>query len=282
MTRTIWITTVGMSPMAVVNTIWAVQRARSLVINTVILLHQPTLAILKNLATVKQMLSKVLSRPGSANNIGFKDAILPEENVQTYLRVMQEQIHQCTNLTPSESPGRDPTPPEIYMDMTPGRKFMSLIVGLYGLAHSDRIRAVFYNHLTNDVYINCPLPLIPTVAISIYDISQYPEMIRLFETPADATDPSTSRVSDMSMSILGIFQTTHAHELSKGDIQHQLQTRWPQLAIDRSLLYEALGTLITQKDIEVKQVKRGAEPINMYRLTPQGSAHILFFNLIEK
>jgi predicted transcriptional regulator len=164
----IWITTVGWSPFAVINPIWAYCKENDECPNKIILIFTPFKKIKFNLDICQRYISEILKAyNGKKLN---KDSIIIEEiendNIEIYADRLNKIIERERNLKIDK----------IILDMTPGRKYMSAINVYYGYNLKDTPIQVFYLHLEESKYQDVPYPLTPIIKNELMDILESTEI----------------------------------------------------------------------------------------------------------
>ncbi|MFN3690157.1 MAG: hypothetical protein ACK4UU_04445 [Fimbriimonadales bacterium] len=153
-----WVTVVGWSPTAVVNTIW-IACEQDIVPDRVVLLASPNnQSIQQSIETVKRCLRVLLpafgvKRPSIEQHdideddlIGFKMRLA---------QVLQSERKYAENLV---------------LDVTAGRKYMSAFGLSQGRRTDLKLEKVYYNHLLEQCYVDVPHPLIPRHEQRLYDL----------------------------------------------------------------------------------------------------------------
>ena len=155
-----WVTVVGWSPMAVVNTIWWACE-RGVVPQRVVLLASPQVAeVQRSLKTVARYLQAILPRFGVAAPEIVQEPINEDDFLgfqQTLAHVLEEERQRAQHLV---------------IDTTPGRKYMSAFAIAEGRRNELKLEKVFYNHMLDIRYSDVPHPLIPRHEQQIYDLIQ--------------------------------------------------------------------------------------------------------------
>ena len=163
-----WITTVGWSPFAVINPIWAYCKENDECPNKIILIYTPFERIKHNLKICQRYISEILK---AYNGIKLnEDSIVIEEiendNIEIYADKLNKIIEREKNLKPDK----------IILDMTPGRKYMSAINVYYGYNLKDTPIQVFYLQLEESKYQDIPYPLTPIIKNELIDILESTEI----------------------------------------------------------------------------------------------------------
>ncbi|GIV09142.1 MAG: hypothetical protein KatS3mg019_1233 [Fimbriimonadales bacterium] len=153
-----WITVVGWSPMAVVNTIWAACE-QGVVPQRVVLLASPDEpAVQRSVQIVKQHLRALLPL-FDVPNPAIMQRPIDEDDLLGFRRTLAQVLE-------AERKHAE----KLVLDTTAGRKYMSA----FGLAQGRRtdlkLEKVYYNHLLSQRYIDSPYPLIPRHEQRLYDL----------------------------------------------------------------------------------------------------------------
>ncbi|MEX2684744.1 MAG: hypothetical protein Q6373_024440 [Candidatus Sigynarchaeota archaeon] len=164
--RLIWFTTIGWSPMAAANTIWAhVNGYKEFPGEIKVFCETGNPKIRANLDVLRGVLRAIQAatvQPQGSHvaPVAITPVELGSEDIATYADAVEAAIDLA-----SREPGA-----RIVIDITPGRKFMSLVGGMLGFNYPDKIARVMYNHLYTDAYLNTPLPLIPRPEWQVIDV----------------------------------------------------------------------------------------------------------------
>ena len=157
-----WITTVGWSPFAVINPVWAYCKEFKECPSKFILIYTKNERIKNNLTLVKSYLKEIAW--GYSNEKFLDKNIIihqiDDEDIQNYANTLKKLI----------STEMDANPKKIILDMTPGRKYMSAINVYYGLQRTKIPIQVFYLHLEESRYQDVPYPLTPIIKNELVDI----------------------------------------------------------------------------------------------------------------
>lgn len=153
----VWITTVGSSPFAVINAMWAACELDNFVPDKVYLVANEKVE--KEVAIVHEWIMKILKAYGAAPVIERIHA--DEVDFINFSKILS------TRITDEKKNGN-----EVAVDMTPGRKFMSAFSMFNGLA-KDGADRVYYLHL-GDVtkYKNYSFMEIPANEHKLYDMKK--------------------------------------------------------------------------------------------------------------
>ncbi|MDW7725983.1 MAG: CRISPR-associated ring nuclease [Candidatus Methanoperedens sp.] len=127
----VWITTVGSSPFAVINTLWAACELDDFVPEKMYFLCNDKMASQINL--IKEWITRITHEYGK--NVSFVEKRSKEEDFISYSKLVKSLI------TDEREQGN-----VIAIDITPGRKIMSAFSMFYGLL-PDGADRVYYLHL---------------------------------------------------------------------------------------------------------------------------------------
>jgi len=163
-----WITTIGWSPFAVINPIWAYCKENEEYPDKVVLIYTPLTRIRNNLRICIRYISEILKSYNK--NILAKDSIIKEEieneSIELYADRLKRIIEREQKLKPDK----------IILDMTPGRKYMSAINVYYGNNQSEIPIQVLYLHLEESRYQNLAYPLAPIIQHDLINILESTEI----------------------------------------------------------------------------------------------------------
>ncbi len=138
----VWITTVGSSPFAVINTLWAACELDGYVPEKVYLVANGKVE--QEARIVNEWITRIIKAYGAAPIIERIHA--DEVDFMNFSRILS------TCITEEKKSGN-----EVAVDMTPGRKFMSAFSMFNGLAKNGADR-VYYLHVTIQIpsFQSCP------------------------------------------------------------------------------------------------------------------------------
>ena len=163
-----WITTVGWSPFAVINPIWAYCKENDECPNKIILIYTPYDKIKNSVLVCKRYIIEILKSYNGKNL--SKESIIQEEiendNIEIYADKLNKVIEREKKFKPEK----------IILDMTPGRKYMSAINVYYGYSLSETPIQVYYLHLEESKYQDVPYPLSPIIKNELIDILESTEI----------------------------------------------------------------------------------------------------------
>ena len=151
-----WITVVGQSPYAAINSLWAALRGGVFIPERVILLWDGSAALEKHLHSIKRWVGLLAKHFGV--KIEIVDKSFGHESLKNFAQVVEQVMEE-------ERHNR------IALDMTPGRKFMSALMFHALTTHRDQVAHLFYLYLTEQRYENTPFMLIPSPAHELIDIA---------------------------------------------------------------------------------------------------------------
>ncbi|MCK4814282.1 hypothetical protein KA005_00815 [bacterium] len=149
-----WITIIGSSPFALINTLWAACKIDGYVPDRVLFIVNEQLGQAP-IDTAKRWVYEILKE------YGVKEPIFEEISVnETDFIDLKETFKG--NISAFKTDGA------VAVDMTPGRKYMSAITMHTGL--EERADHVYYLHLSDNKYQNKPFPLIPMYKQRLVDM----------------------------------------------------------------------------------------------------------------
>lgn len=155
-----WVTVVGWSPMAVVNTLWAACE-QGIVPQRVVLLASPNNpSVDRSVQTVERYLNVLLPQFGVDNPLIRRHAIDEDDLLgfkKTLAQVLEKERKHAQKLV---------------LDVTAGRKYMSAFGLSQGRRTDLKLEKVYYNHLLEQRYIDIPHPLIPRHEQQLHDLKQ--------------------------------------------------------------------------------------------------------------
>lgn len=186
----IWITTVGWSPFAVINPIWAYCKENEKTPDKFYLLHTENMRVLKNLETCKKYLNEIL-REYSNNNFKEENLINYQIENETY------ELYSITMKKIIERALKDENA-KLIIDMTPGRKYMSAINMFYGLKSIDNSVQVLYLYLEEARYQKVPYPLTPIIKNELIDIIESAEVFSKDFNIEKAEDPDNNMIKNIT------------------------------------------------------------------------------------
>ncbi|MHA1327661.1 MAG: hypothetical protein ACTSRH_10125 [Promethearchaeota archaeon] len=156
----IWITTVGWSYFAVINTLWAAcfMEKDAFIPEKVILLNngKQNEEIRQNVGIVENWIKKIL-RQYEVEDVIIEKVDIKENDIKGFHNILRSLIEKHSNDT-------------IAIDMTPGRKYMSSIAMGLALASKSVVNKLYYLHLEKQEYQDRPLMRIPLAFQSLINI----------------------------------------------------------------------------------------------------------------
>jgi len=157
-TKRAWVTVVGWSPMAVVNTLW--QACEQGIVPTHIYLlgslEQPQ--VKRSLEEVMRYLRAILPEFGVPNPV-IETRPIDEDDLigfrNTLSQTLEHAKRECT---------------QVALDITAGRKYMSAFGLSQGRRTDLKLERLYYNHLYERRYEHVPHPLIPRHQQRLYNL----------------------------------------------------------------------------------------------------------------
>ncbi len=186
-----WISTVGWSPFAVINPLWAYSKEFEDLPERVHLIYTTERRIEKNLEKCKIFIKEIITTYSGRefNESNIFQYPLKNENVESYADTLKIIIKKEGELNPTK----------VVLDMTPGRKYMSAINVYFGLFEPKIPIQVIYLHLEEFKYQDNPLPLTPIIKNELIDIIDSTSVFSretVFNTPQDIDDDTTIKISE--------------------------------------------------------------------------------------
>lgn len=157
-TKRAWVTVVGWSPMAVVNTLWQACEQGLAPTHIYLLgsLEQPQ--VQRSLQEVERYLRAILPEFGVPNPV-IETRPIDEDDLlgfrQTLNRTLLDARQQCQ---------------QVVLDITAGRKYMSAFGLALGRRADLNLERLYYNHLYERRYEHVPHPLIPRWQQRLYNL----------------------------------------------------------------------------------------------------------------
>lgn len=154
----VWISMIGFSPFAVINTLWAAcsQDNENYVPNKVFFLVNKNLKS-ENITRVHVWVTELLKAYGIADPV-LENVEIEEDDFEGIEKTISSLIEQSLKEG------------NVAIDITPGRKFMSAIAMYSGI--KKNARHVYYLHLKEQKYENEPFPLIPMPFQKLIDLKE--------------------------------------------------------------------------------------------------------------
>jgi len=155
----IWLTTVGISPFAVINAIWTACKTGEYVPERIYLIVNKVVEEKGHVDTVKSWIDRILREYGVEPEIITKYA--EETDFGEFAKILGGIVKK------EKLEGN-----EVALDMTPGRKFMSALAMYLGTGSDVKYKAdrVYYLHLADNSYQNQPYITIPLTKQKLYEM----------------------------------------------------------------------------------------------------------------
>lgn len=141
----VWVTVVGRSRFAVINTVWSACIWDSFVPQCVHLVKNTLVE--DNVKAVREWVKKILSVYGVPSP-SFEEHDSDEDDMNSFADILRNVVQNVV------SEGN-----EVAVDITPGRKFMSAFAMILG--QKFRVPKLYYLHLYDPSYVDKPFVLIP-------------------------------------------------------------------------------------------------------------------------
>lgn len=150
-----WITTVGPSPFALINTFWAAADRDGWFSDRIFLVYNEKTQSL--LPGISGALTKI-TEEYSNKTPEIRCSLIDEDDLEDVFRTYQRIINEERDLKNS-----------IAIDITPGRKYMSAF-SLYAGLKDGSIDRIYYIHIRGKKFMNQPYPMIPAPYCDLEDI----------------------------------------------------------------------------------------------------------------
>ncbi len=268
----IWITTVGWSPFAVINPIWAYCKENDEYPDKIILISTPFERIKHSLNICRRYISEILKAYSGKH---FKDDYIINEEIENdNIEIYADKLNKIIEREKNRKPDK------IILDMTPGRKYMSAINVYYGYNLKDTPIQVFYLHLEESKYQDVPYPLTPVIQNELTDILESTEIFstdisKLLENYAEGD----KKENDL------YFKDEEAKKeyliLLSIDIEFNTKTKirkytfGNQIIIRGHELDKLLKGLITRDLVDQKSVINNNQKFKLYNLTDKGKDFLM-------
>ncbi|TFF88001.1 MAG: hypothetical protein EU549_03800 [Promethearchaeota archaeon] len=164
----VWITTIGWSPFAVINPLWAYCKENEEIPEKIDLIYTPEGRIKKNLEICKRYIIEILNFY-NGDNFG-KDNIFEFEIENESIENYTEKLREIIEIEEKKEEN------EIILDMTPGRKYMSAANVYFGYNKKSIPIKVVYMYLEESRYQNIPYPLTPIIKSELIDMLESAEI----------------------------------------------------------------------------------------------------------
>ena len=154
----VWLSTIGMSPFAVINTLWAACKEENFCPERIYLIKNKDVE--KHVDTVKDWIGRILKE----YNIEKPEINLVDAD-ETDFKNFASKLGNVVKI--EKSAGN-----EIAIDMTPGRKFMSAFAMYIAVASEVHFKAdrIYYLHLLDLSYVNKSYLEIPMTKQKLYEM----------------------------------------------------------------------------------------------------------------
>ncbi|MEJ2294145.1 MAG: hypothetical protein P8Y23_05195 [Candidatus Lokiarchaeota archaeon] len=195
---TTWISTVGWSPFAVINPLWAYCKEYEDIPDKVILIYTADKIIKSNLDICKRNILEILKvyKGDIFNEKQIITEKIENDKLEVYADKLSDVLKNEENLNTNK----------VLLDMTPGRKYMSVLNVYYGFNQTTLPIRVFYLHLEKSEYQNVPYPLIPIVKSELIDILESTEVF------TKGSEKILIEFGQLTEKILQVYQTYNEDE----------------------------------------------------------------------
>ena len=158
-----WITSIGISHHAVVNSLWACVAENGWIPERVYILTNDRTK--KDVVEISTKIEKIVMHHGGTK---------PEFMVRLFSETDLEGLFSLYTGIISDETNEDN---EISVDITPGRKFMSAFALYCSLNNRICVRNIFYFHLMDDEFMDRPYPFIPANAYCLRNLVEFGEAV---------------------------------------------------------------------------------------------------------
>jgi len=178
----VWFSTLGWKPFAVINTIWHFCASESRFPDKIYLIKNDVEKINKHVPTVKKWLGKLMESYASEKKLNIEILDLRSDKIEDYAKLMKTALKLHI----------DRTGVEIIIDITPGKKYMSILLSNMAMQNKNRFQHVYYNDLFDERYMDTYFPLIPKEEYELVDMLDYFELLapEMQEKKGDASSPA--------------------------------------------------------------------------------------------
>ena len=158
-----WITSIGISHHAVVNTLWAAVAEKEWIPDRVHILTNDRTK--KDSVTIAKRIEAIVLHYGG-ESLDFRVHVFLERDLESLFRLYAKVIEDET------AEGN-----EISVDITPGRKFMSAFALYSALNRRENVGNIFYFHLLDDEFMDRSYPFLPVNAFELRNLMEFEEAI---------------------------------------------------------------------------------------------------------
>lgn len=142
---TTWITTLGESPFAAINTLWAVLKEKPPAAFDRVIVFCPQDQA-ENVEKFRQW-GEALFQSYRGKQPDWVLHTFAADDIPAFRTALKEAVHKCKG--------------KVIMDMTSGRKAVSALILLIGDLFSGKVEGVYYTFLHDADYSHFPYPAIP-------------------------------------------------------------------------------------------------------------------------
>lgn len=152
----IWVTTVGTTPFAVINSLWAAIDQEGWVPKRIYLIASKNTQ--KYIPGLVRVIEVIVTSYG-----GEKIEVVPVNINESDFKIVYENYF---NIIKKEKKDDN----EVAIDITPGRKYMSAFAMYCALRSEPPADKIYYAHIKGGKFQNLPYPYVPAKYIVIKDI----------------------------------------------------------------------------------------------------------------
>lgn len=158
-----WITSIGISHHAVVNTFWASAAEKDWIPQRVYLLTNDRTK--KDAVAISTRMERIAIHYGG-EKLDLRLKVFDETDLEALFQMYSDIMNRETQE------GND-----ISVDITPGRKFMSAFALYCSLNNRSCVRNIFYFHLLDDEFMDRSYPFLPMNSFKLRNLMDFREAI---------------------------------------------------------------------------------------------------------
>lgn len=229
--RILWFTTLGWRPNAAINTVWHYCIEHDDFPDILIFIKHDIPRVNIHIDEVKSIFSKLNKVYGKGKNYKIEFVSIEKESIEHYASAANEKI----------KPYLDDDNTEIFIDITPGRKFMSMILSNIGFKKKGNIKAAYYNHVYSDKFYKFFYPLIPVSQYRVLNMLDYSEFVTRYDNQNEISESENMDTLEK----LKIY----VKDNKRGTSRSQLRTFLQNLKIPfNEIMFRALLNQLSKSD----------------------------------
>lgn len=156
--RRVWVSVVGWSPMAVINTLWGACEQGIVPTHLILLASEDKPEVQKSIQIVEKYARALLAQFGVPDPL-IETRPIDEDDLKGFWETLKQVMVEVKN-----------SGERIVLDITAGRKYMSALGMALGRWGSIGLEKLYYTHLHDQRYTDVPYPLIPRHQHRLYDL----------------------------------------------------------------------------------------------------------------